>query len=110
MKKILLGTAAVALFSGAMVPAVQAQTTTTTTTTTTTPPPTFDTRTKELRIPCLEVKGVVVKGSVVEDAKYDVVMKQRGQSSNWEITFATPGCAGEMPPADPVATTTTTTK
>lgn len=106
MKKILLGTAVAALFSGVMAQAVQAQTTTTTTTT---PPPTFDTRTKELRIPCLEVKGVVVKGSVVEDAKYDVVMKQRGQSSNWEITFATPGCAGEMPPADPVTTTTTTT-
>ena len=79
---------------------VQAQTTTTTTTTTT--PPTYDTRTRELRIPCLQVNGLVVKGTTVEDAKYDVVMKQRGQSSNWEITFANPGCAGNMPAADPV--------
>lgn len=90
----------VALCALAALPA-QAQTTTTTTTTTSTSP-TFDTRTKELRIPCLEVKGIVVKGSAIEDAKYDVVMKQRGQSSNWEITFANPGCAGTMPAADPV--------
>jgi hypothetical protein len=71
-------------------------------TTTTTALPTYDTRTRELRIPCLQVNGVVVRGTTVEDAKYDVVMKQRGQSSNWEITFANPGCAGNMPAADPV--------
>lgn len=99
---------------------VQAQEVTTTTspetaTTQTVPPvPTFDVRTKELRIPCLEVRGIVVQGSAVSDDKYDVVMKQRGQSSNWEITFANPGCAGEMPAEDtpsaetPAETTETT--
>ena len=66
----------------------------------TVPSPTFDMRTSELRIPCLAVTGIMEKGRPIPDAKYDVVMKQRGQSSNWEITFASPGCAGEMPAAD----------
>lgn len=68
---------------------------------TTQPPPTFDVRTRELRIPCLEVQGVMAHGSPIPDAKYNVVMKQRGQSSNWEITFVAEGCGGDMPPADP---------
>ena len=62
---------------------------------------TFDVRTGELRITCLEVNGIKDKGKLVLDAKYDVVMKQRGNSSNWEITFVNPGCMeSEMPAAD----------
>jgi len=62
---------------------------------------TFDLRTGELRITCLEVNGIKEKGKLILDAKYDVVMKQRGNSSNWEITFVNPGCAeNELPPED----------
>jgi hypothetical protein len=52
----------------------------------------------------------VAHGQEVTSGKYDVVMKQRGQSSNWEITFVVAGCGGEMPPADePEGTDTTDT-
>ncbi|OGA18452.1 MAG: hypothetical protein A3G25_11825 [Betaproteobacteria bacterium RIFCSPLOWO2_12_FULL_63_13] len=63
---------------------------------------TFDVRTGELRITCLEVSGIKDKGKLLPDAQYDVIMKQRGNSSNWEITFADPGCGetSEMPAAD----------
>lgn len=120
MKNTLFPALIVTAITGFASLSVQAQEVTTTTstetaTTETVPPaPTFDMRTKELRIPCLEVRGIVVHGSAVPDEKYDVVMKQRGQSSNWEITFANPGCAGEMPAEDappaetPAATTETT--
>jgi hypothetical protein len=74
------------------------------------PKPSFHAKTGELRIPCLEVKGIVVQGKPIEDAKYDVVMKQRGQSSNWEITFANPGCGGQMPDPETEGDETETTE
>lgn len=82
--------------------------TTDTTTDTTAPAPTFDMRTRELRIPCLDVQGIEVHGQQVTSGKFDVVMKQRGQSANWEITFVAGGCGGEMPPADTPSDTTDT--
>jgi hypothetical protein len=84
--------------------------TTTTATDTTVPAPTFDMRTRELRIPCLDVQGIVVHGQQVTSGQFDVVMKQRGQSSNWEITFVGAGCGGTMPPADTPSDTTETTE
>lgn len=60
---------------------------------------TFDVDTGELRISCLKVTGIKVKGQPI-DAQYDVVMIQRGNSSNWEITFLNEGCGGELPAAN----------
>lgn len=59
---------------------------------------TFDVDTGELRISCLEVTGIKVKGQPI-DAQYDVVMIQRGNSSNWEITFLNEDCGGKLPAA-----------
>lgn len=63
---------------------------------------TFDVRTGELRITCLKVSGIKEKGSLLPDAEYDAVMIQRGSSSNWEITFVSPGCGEteKMPAAE----------
>ena len=63
---------------------------------------TFNASTGELRITCLTVSGIKENGKLLPDAQYDAVMIQRGNSSNWEITFASPGC-GEtenMPAAE----------
>ena len=63
---------------------------------------TFDVRTGELRVTCLKVSGIKEKGKLLPDAEYDAVMIQRGNSSNWEITFVSPGCGEteKMPAAE----------
>lgn len=63
--------------------------------------PSFNARTGELRIPCVSVEGLRAQGKEIPAASYNVVMKQRGASNNWEVTFVAEGCsAEELPPAE----------